>query len=391
MTSLNYAPPRAPFACDPQRSRGRLLSEADSRTRTPFQRDRDRIIHATAFRRLKHKTQVFVAPEGDHYRTRLTHSLEVAQIARSMARVLWLDEDLTEALALAHDLGHTAFGHAGEDVLNARMQSWGGFDHNAQSIRIVTLLEQRYAAFDGLNLTWEMLEGLAKHNGPVADPPFALATYCAGHDLELGSWPSLEAQVAAIADDIAYNSHDIDDGIRAGLISVEDLADVALVAESLAVVQACHPGLAGPRLVHELVRKLISRMVDDVLAQTQTLLSQLAPPEVDAVRGAGQPIVGFSPGMMRQVQALKQFLHQHMYRHNRVRALTDAARQVLAGVFDYLHATPAALPGGTLQDDPAVQARAVADYVAGMTDQFILREHLRIFGSLPPVLSFRTA
>lgn len=370
---------RAPFACDPAVSRGRLHPEPDSPTRSAYQRDRDRILHATAFRRLKHKTQVFVAPEGDHYRTRLTHSLEVAQIARSIARMLALDEDLTEALALAHDLGHTAFGHAGEDVLDERMRAHGGFDHNAQTIRIVTHLEQRYGAFDGLNLTWELLEGLAKHNGPVSDPPFALAHYAAGHDLELDCWPGLEAQVAAIADDIAYNSHDMDDGIRAGLFTLDDMNQVTLVTRARADVERVYPGLEGSRQVHEIVRRLIAGMVEDVLAQTRAALARLDPARPDDIRGAGGPLAAFSSAMNSQVLELKRFLHRHMYRHIRVSVLTDAAREVLGAVFDHLLAQQ--------PDDP----RAVADYVAGMTDQFILREHARLFRFLPPLFASRIA
>lgn len=383
--------PRAVYACDPHASRGRRIPEPESLTRTTFQRDRDRIIHATAFRRLKHKTQVFVAPEGDHYRTRLTHSLEVAQIARSMARLLRLDEDLTEALALAHDLGHTAFGHAGEEALDARMAAFGGFDHNAQTIRIVTRLEQRYAAFDGLNLSWEMLEGLAKHNGPVSQPPFALADYARGHDLQLTSWPSLEAQVAALADDIAYNSHDIDDGIRAGLITLDDMACVSLVAEAQAAVAAAWPGVSGQRQVHEIVRRIIASLIDDVVAQTRQHLADLKPQSADAVRGAGRVLVEFSDAMRPRVLALKEFLHARMYRHNRVRVLTDAARDVLAAVFDRLLADPGSVAALALVPaaSAAERARAVADYVAGMTDQFILREYARMFGSLPLPLSSR--
>src|SRR5215475_12817215 len=315
------AAPRAPFACDPDRSRGRLFAEPPSRTRSPFRRDCDRIIHSTAFRRLKHKTQVFVYNEGDHYRTRLTHTLEVQQIARSLARALGLDEDLTEALALAHDLGHPPFGHAGERALDDCLADHGGFDHNAQTLRVVTLIERRYPEFDGLNLTWETLEGLIKHNGPLIDRagrpigryaakglPAALPLEAAGADLMLWSHAGAEAQAAAIADDIAYNAHDIDDGLRAELFSLDDLAGLPAVGETLADIRAQFHNLDPARLVHELVRQLIGRMIEDVVAESERRFAAAAPQSADDVRLAGRTLVGFSPAMQEVDGAIKQFL-----------------------------------------------------------------------------------
>src|SRR5258708_24095265 len=334
---------RAAYACDPEASRGRLYAEPESELRTAFQRDRDRVIHSTAFRRLKHKTQVFVAPEGDHYRTRLTHSLEVAQIARTICRVLGLDEDLAEALALAHDLGHTPFGHAGEEALDAAMRDWGGFDHNAQTLRLLTKIEQRYAEFDGLNLTWETLEGVVKHNGPLtgplADPSRAarlsgaIVEYVAQHDLELHTFAGLEAQVASLSDDIAYNNHDIDDGLRAGLFRIQDLSDVPLVGPLFAEVAEKYPGVSEPRLIGESIRRLIGLMVEDLLGETRRRVQAAHPRSADAVRGHGRPLVGFSEPLRQQERALRAFLHDHMYPPEPVTPMTGPPRPVLGRPF----------------------------------------------------------
>jgi dGTPase len=365
----------APLAADPSRSRGRRHAE-DRRTergpRDAFQRDRDRIIHSVPFRRLRHKTQVFVAPDGDHFRVRLTHSLEVAQIGRTMARALGLNEDLTEALCLAHDIGHPPFGHAGEDVLQAAMAEAGGFDHNAHTIRLLTRLESPYPRFSGLNLSWETLEGLAKHNGPVAEPPWALVEADAEFPLELGGWPGLEAQVAAIADDIAYDNHDIDDGLRAGLFTLEELLGVPLVARIWAIVVARYPGFAPARLVPELVRDLIGTMVNDVLAETRARIAA----------GAGDPRVGFSQGLAAEERALKAFLHARMYDAPSVRAVRDEAKAMLARLFEAYRAEPALLPAewrpGT--GDPVAVLRAIGDFIAGMTDRYAVRRYEELVG-----------
>jgi dGTPase len=389
-------PPRpALFACHPEDSRGRLIPERDSALRSQFQRDRDRIIHSTAFRRLKHKTQVFVAPEGDHFRTRLTHSLEVAQIARTLSRCLGLDEDLAEALALAHDLGHTPFGHAGEEALDAAMREWGGFDHNAQTLRIITKLEQRYAEFDGLNLTWEMLEGLVKHNGPLtgplADPnrsaklPAAITEYVAKHDLALDTFAGVEAQVASLSDDIAYHSHDIDDGLRAGLFTLNDVREVPLIGPVLANLSAQYPGLAESRLAAELVRTLIGTMVEDVLAETRRRLQDARPRSADDVRRLSHAVVAFSEPMRRQERMLRRFLFDNMYKHERVTRRTDEAKRVVAALFGWFVEQPERLPEQWRvradRNDMPRTARLVADYIAGMTDQFAQHEHRRIFGA----------
>ncbi len=382
--------PRAPYACDPARSRGRLHAEPESPTRTVYQRDRDRIIHSGAFRRLKHKTQVFVYHEGDYYRTRLTHSLEVAQIARSLARSLSVDEDLAEALALAHDLGHTPFGHAGEESLNEVMVPYGGFDHNGQTLRIVTALEARYAEFDGLNLTWETLEGVAKHNGPLIAAgegfgglPWALAEYAAPNDLELHSWPGIEAQVAAMSDDIAYHSHDVDDGLRAGLFDVSELADVPIVGPILQEVRNRYPTLEKSRLFHEIGRRLINVMVNDLLAETGRRLSEARPRDADEVRYYGAALVGFSETLDAENRALKEFLFERMYRHYRVNRMTSKARRVVADLFNIYVDEPECLPAewraGAEQSDRTARARHVADYIAGMTDRFALDEHRRLY------------
>ena len=384
----------APFACHPDESRGRRFAEPDSGTRSVFQRDRDRIVHSTAFRRLKHKTQVFVYHEGDHYRTRLTHSLEVAQIARSICRVLGLDEDLAEALALAHDLGHTPFGHAGEEALNQAMAPFGGFDHNAQTLRIVTTLEHRYAAFDGLNLCWETLEGVVKHNGPLLGPtgtctsqngrlPAAVAEYTEHHDLELHTYPAAEAQVAALSDDVAYNSHDVEDGLRAGLFSLSDLGEGPLVAPLLAEVNAAYPDLEHGRLVHELVRRLINAMVGDLLAETRRRLGAEKPRSAAAVRALGRPVVGFSEAMAEADLGLKSFLFDNMYSHYKLNRAHSKARRVVGDLFRLFLAEPECLPTEWRQraegPETHATARVVADFIAGMTDRFALAEYRRLF------------
>jgi dGTPase len=393
---------RVAYASDPAKSRGRLVPEPESPPRTPFARDRDRIIHSSAFRRLKHKTQVFVYHEGDHYRTRLTHSIEVAQVARSIARALGLDEDLTEALALAHDLGHTPFGHAGERELDTLMKPYGGFDHNAQTLRIVTRLEHRYANFDGLNLTWETLEGLVKHNGPLIDAeghalghyresglPAAIIEYAEAHDLALASWPSAEAQVAALSDDIAYNAHDIDDGLRAHLFEVIDLGDIPLVDGALAEVLKAYPKLDRARLIHETVRRIISGMVGDLLAETGRRARRLAPASADAVRAMRVPLVSFSAQMQENNRVLQAFLSQRMYRHERVLAITDRARRVIRDLFQAYMNDPGLMPKDwredSFTDDQSRFARQVCDFIAGMTDRYALDQHKRLF-DLEPLL-----
>ena len=384
---------QASFASRPEESRGRLYLESESQTRTAFQRDRDRIIHSVAFRRLQYKTQVFVYHEGDNFRTRLTHSLEVAQIARSISRVLGLDEDLAEALALAHDLGHTPFGHAGEDALQEVLAEFGGFDHNAQSLRIVTKLERRYPKFDGLNLAWETLEGLVKHNGPLigasARPnhgenlPRAITEYGDRHDLELSTFAGPEAQVAALADDIAYNNHDIDDGLRAGLFSIKDLEDVPLVGPVFHDVARDYPDCDTSLQIHEAVRQLIGVMILDLLQETRRRIGEFSPQTVYDVRNLGQPLVSFSEQMRANDAALKSFLYTNMYRHFTVNRMTSKGRRVVKDLFRLLHAEPECLPPEwrILSDGrgTAKTARAVADYIAGMTDRFALDEHRRLF------------
>ena len=373
----------APYAVGPSGSRGRLHHEPESDTRTPWQRDRDRIIHSTAFRRLQYKTQVFVNHEGDFFRTRLTHSLEVAQIARSVARVLALNEDLAEALALAHDFGHTPFGHAGEDALAACMKTHGGFDHNAQALRVVTLLETRYAAFDGLNLTFETLEGLAKHNGPVSRPVPYVAEYDARHRLELGSQPSAEAQIAALADDIAYHSHDLDDGLRAELFTLADVTHLPVVAEAVAEARVASLDVPPNRLRHETIRRVVNILVTDIETESRRRLERIKPRDVEAIRRAKQRVIGFSPEIEVANQAIKEFLQARMYRHWRVNRMTSKARHVTTELFRRLVAEPELLPdewraraGFTPGTDRA--ARLVADYIAGMTDRFAIDEHRRL-------------
>jgi dGTPase len=381
-----YEPPsaRAPFAVLPAESRGRFHAEKESPTRTCYQRDRDRVIHSAAFRRLKHKTQVFVQHEGDYFRTRLTHSLEVAQIARSLARVLALDEDLAEAVALAHDLGHTPFGHAGEEALSAATASIGGFDHNAHALRLVTKLEHRYADFDGLNLTWETLEGLVKHNGPLAPPfPAPIAAFDSRWTLELGTWPGLEAQVAALADDIAYVNHDIGDGLRAGLFATADLAGAPLAGPAAIAVVDRHPQLEIGRFIGELVRRLMSRMVNDLLSETRRRLDEAAPISAARVRIEGRATAGFSPAMEREIAALKAFLFERMYRHPRVMTSMGRAKEVVAALFEALSAEPSLLPADWAErcgaPGDSATGGVVRDFIAGMTDRFALSEYERVF------------
>ena len=378
----------ATIASDPAHSRGRLHGEGESATRTIYQRDRDRIIHCGAFRRLKYKTQVFVYGEGENYRTRLTHSLEVSQIARSISRFVGLNEDLAEALALAHDLGHTCFGHAGEDVLQECMADYNGFDHNAQSLRIVTKLEHRYAAFDGLNLTWEALEGLVKHNGPVVAKtgkpvPLAITEYNATQDLELATWPGADAQVAAISDDIAYNAHDFDDGLKAGLFPLEAVLELPLVGPIFKGVADRYPGLEKGRLIHESLRAMIAAMVNDVIAESHSRFIAAKPTSTADVRGLGKALVGFSATMAAHEKAMKTFLFANMYRHTRVNRMTSKAKRIVRDLFDLLLAEPHLLPedwsAGTDGPKTLKTARRVADYIAGMTDKFALDEHARLF------------
>jgi dGTPase len=389
-----WAVKRTPYASYPEKSRGRLHPEPEHDMRSPFQRDRDRIIHSTAFRRLKHKTQVFVYHEGDHYRTRLTHSLEVAQIARTVARALGLEEDLAEAVGLAHDLGHTPFGHAGEEALNAEMAPFGGFAHNDQTLRILTRLEHGYAEFDGLNLTWETLEGTAKHNGPLVGPgieapvPPSIAEYDRRHKLGLETFAGPEAQIAALADDIAYNNHDIDDGLRAGLFAVADLAAVPLVGPVFDEVARRYPGLDESRLIHESIRRIIDRMVRDLVAETGRRLAESGVGSVDEVRRLGEPIAAFSPEMRDHDRALKRFLHERMYRHYRVNRMSSKARRVVRELFQLFLAEPECLPGewrALTGDNQPGTARIIADYLAGMTDRFALDEHRRLFDTYAPV------
>lgn len=381
---------RAKYACHPSRSRGRVFPQADSASRTAFQRDRDRIIHTTAFRRLKEKTQVFVAHEGDHYRTRLTHSLEVAQIARTIARALNADEDLTEALALAHDLGHPPFGHAGERALSACMTDFGGFDHNAHTLRIITKSEIRYADFEGLNLTWETVEGIVKHNGPLvtkAKPEdqlnWGITDYPHWRELELSTFASLEAQIAALSDDIAYNNHDIDDGLRAGLLDLEELSALPLVGETLAAVRKRYPSTSEDIIVLEMVRELIGRMVTDVLEETQARLDALKPDSADAIRQADSETAAFSHDMLNGLAEVRRHLFANMYRHYKVNRVMSQAERVVKELFKRFHSDPGLLPtrfyAGAGAAGSVELARRVCDYIAGMTDRYALEEHRRLF------------
>lgn len=370
----------AKFACRPEESRGRLHEEPESVHRTAFQRDRDRIIHSSAFRRLKHKTQVFVEHEGDYYRTRLTHTIEVAQVARTIARVLGLNEELAEAIALAHDLGHTPFGHTGEEALHEMMAPYGGFDHNAQAIKIVTLLERHYAGFNGLNLTWETLEGLAKHNGPVSGvvPP-ALAAYDSEHDLELATFASAEAQVAAISDDIAYNNHDLDDGLRAGLFTIEQICELPVVGDCFRAVDTEWPGLDPVRRRHEALRRVFGHMVENVIAESQRMLAEANPQSAQDVRMLGKPVIRFSAQMFADLKVIREFFFTNMYRHWKVRRMRRKAGQIVREMFGIFMEDPRMLPddwqvwaskGGDSQ-----KAWVITDYIAGMTDRYALQEY----------------
>lgn len=395
---FNPALPRAIYASDPATAKGRRIAQPSTSERSPFGRDKDRIIHSSAFRRLKGKTQVFVAHEGDYFRTRLTHSLEVAQIARSISRVLGLDEDLAECLALAHDLGHPPFGHSGEDALKAVMEPYGGFDHNAQTLRIVDLLEGRYAQFDGLNLTWETLEGIAKHNGPLvtdtnkeADLPWALRALDDWQRLELHTFAGPEAQVAALADDIAYNNHDLDDGLRAGLFTIADIeAEVPLVKEAFDDVRARYPGITEDRMIHEAVRDLIGYMVGDVLKEARARLEKYNPQSAADVRALDVPIISFSDGFKTREKPMRAFLFKNMYRHYKVNRMMGQAARVVTELFELFTGDPDLLPTAMQAkcDGPGGQktARIVCDYVAGMTDQYAVNMHRKLFsvtGFLP--------
>lgn len=398
-TSYNYcALPLAVYACRPDQCRGRIYAEGESATRTCFQRDRDRIIHCGAFRRLKYKTQVFVYHEGDHYRTRLTHTLEVAQIARTLARALMVNEDLAETVALAHDLGHTPFAHVGEEVMDACMKNVGGFDHNDQSLRILTWLERRYPKWPGLNLTWETLEGVAKHNGPLiqkggraedAGLPVSVTAVNRQMDLQLHTYAALEAQVAALADDIAYNNHDVEDGLRAGLFRLDDLRDVPLLKEIIPRVEKDYPEIAPKILVYEVIREMIGAMVEDVLAETRTRLKKLNPQSPDDIRHADRAMVAFSDDMLGQVNVLREFLWANMYRHSTVRRMRLKVSRIVKDLYDAFMRETGLMPeewqarikeaGG---DDPGhivERARIVADYIAGMTDRYAIKEHERLF------------
>jgi len=400
--SVGMAAPRSIYACDPDRSRGRLVAEPPSKTRSPFRRDCDRVIHSNAFRRLKHKTQVFVFHEGDHYRTRLTHSLEVAQIARALARQLGLDEDLTETLALAHDLGHPPFGHAGERALDACLRAHGGFDHNAQTLRVVTALEHRYPAFDGLNLTWESLEGIVKHNGPLTERsgaatgryrdhgiPVGISDYMATYDLELWSFASLEAQVAAIADDIAYDAHDIDDGLRAGLFGVDDLKAMPLTAEMIAEIARHYPDLDDGRRGAELIRELISYLIGAVVEEARRRLDIAGPKSVEDVRNLGNVLICFPAAVAQAESEIKAFLKARMYRHPRVMRVMGEAEQILFDLFARYQQSPGDLPAEWLSrdggdhDTETERARRICNFIAGMTDRFAITEHQRLFDSTP--------
>jgi dGTPase len=377
----------APYACDPAQSRGRLHPEEESAFRTPFQRDRDRIIHASAFRRLKHKTQVFVEHEGDYFRTRLTHSIEVAQVARTVSAALRLNTELTEAVALAHDLGHPPFGHTGEEALNELMAPHGGFDHNAQAIRIVTSLERHYAEWDGLNLTWETLEGIAKHNGPVPRPaPYALEDYNARHDLRLETHASAEAQVAALADDIAYSHHDLHDGLRAELFSTDELAELPVLRDNFAEVDRRYPGLNYYRRRHEALRRFFGVLVEDVIVLARRTLAELDPRSVEDIRLAGRMVIRFSPGLWEDLKVIRTFLFHRMYRAPKVVEMRREVTGVVRDLFPLFMANPSELPKQWRKDvaeaaGETALARIVADYIAGMTDRFAIETHQRLLGS----------
>ena len=376
----------APYASDPRRSRGRLYSEDESEFRSCFQRDRDRIIHASSFRRLKHKTQVFIEHEGDYFRTRLTHSIEVAQVARTISGTLGLNQELTEAVALAHDLGHTPFGHTGEDALSALMMPYGGFDHNAQAIRIVTGLERHYAEWDGLNLTWDTLEGIAKHNGPVTgDIPWVLRDYNARHDLELHTHASAEAQVAALSDDIAYNNHDLHDGLRAEMFSTDELAELPILQACFDEVDQKYPGLNYYRRRHEALRRFFGVLVEDVIAVTRANLSELDPQSAKDIRDAGKMMVQFSPALWSDLKVIREFLFHRMYRAPEVVEIRSYVTNLVNELFPMFMARPELLPKQWRKDVDAAQddqtlARIVSDYISGMTDRFALQEYEQLTG-----------
>ncbi len=376
----------APYASDPALARGRRIPEEESSFRSCFQRDRDRIIHASAFRRLKHKTQVFVEHEGDYFRTRLTHSIEVAQVARTIAGALGLNQEITEAIALAHDLGHTPFGHTGEDALDALMQPYGGFDHNAQAVRIVTSLERHYADFDGLNLTWETLEGIAKHNGPVVgDLPYALADYNAVHDLELHSHASAEAQVAALADDVAYNNHDLHDGLRAGLFTEEEICALPIVGDAFAEVDKVYPNLEAIRRRHEALRRVFGVMVGDVIATSRAALEEVGAQSVEELRACGRPVVQFSSALWADLKEIRAFLFSRMYRAPSVVKMRKEVTIVVEELFPLFLKQPDLLPARWHEDlrrcgDETAVARMVSDYISGMTDRYALQQHARLIG-----------
>ncbi|MCJ9430248.1 deoxyguanosinetriphosphate triphosphohydrolase [Kordiimonas marina] len=384
----------APYACKPSETRGRVFKEPETANRSCYQRDRDRVIHSSSFRRLKHKTQVFVYHEGDHFRTRLTHSLEVAQIARSICRSMHLNEDLGEALALAHDLGHPPFGHIGETVINECMKDFDGFDHNAQALRLLTRLEHRYASFEGLNLTWETLEGLAKHNGPLVDKPidhtnppeslpFGFRDYLPENDLMLHTWPSAEAQIAALADDIAYSSHDLDDGLRAGLFELDELKNIPVVMQLIDEVKWTYPDAPKDVMIHELVRRLINRMIADLMVESGKRIQALDPDTPDDIRNAGGPVIAFGKDMADAVKTLKGFLFERMYRHYLVNRMGSKAKRVVLDLFNLYISEPECLPtewnARAGAPNSAETARVVADFIAGMTDRFAFREHAKLF------------
>ncbi|SHG33180.1 deoxyguanosinetriphosphate triphosphohydrolase [Cognatishimia maritima] len=381
----------AAIASDPDKARGRRISEEESAFRSCFQRDRDRIIHSSAFRRLKHKTQVFVEHEGDYYRTRLTHSIEVAQVARTISGALGLNQELTEAVALAHDLGHTPFGHTGEDALHALMQPFGGFDHNAQAVKIVTSLERHYAEFDGINLTWECLEGIAKHNGPVVgDIPYALADYNALHDLELHTHASAEAQVAALADDIAYNNHDLQDGLRAGLFTEADIMSLPVIGEAFAAVDRKYPGLSQSRRKHEALRRVFGVMVADVIDTSRQLLEQSGARTVEDIRNHGAPVIAFSDAFIEKLNVIRKFLFSRMYRAPSVMEKRAQVTKVVEALFPLFMQRTDLLPLAWQDDvkqlpDETAVARKVSDYIAGMTDRFALMEYERLMGEKLPL------
>ncbi len=388
-TSYNYcAMPLASYACKPEQSLGRVYAEPESRHRNAFQRDRDRIIHSSAFRRLKYKTQVFVYHEGDHYRTRLTHTLEVAQITRTLARSFMVNEDLAETIALAHDMGHTPFAHMGEDSLRAAMLPFGRFEHNDQSLRVLTMLERKYPRWNGLNLTWETLEGVVKHNGPIkGEPHIAVRELQSQVDLRLDSYASMEAQVAAISDDIAYNNHDVEDGVRAGLFSIDDLAEVPLLAQVIAQIRKTYPDIENRYLIQEIKRDMIGVMVDDVLAQTRANLERIKPESPDDIRNAGMQVVAFSSKMHEDVQKLRDFLLNRMYKHYTINRIGLKVERIVGDLFQAFHKNYKLLPDNwqrrvveaCAQDNEHLRARIIADYIAGMTDRYAIREHERLF------------